>query len=189
MGIEAGDAHDTGATPVREEAIMPNGVYPVPKFRASAHRRRRPAAVRIRLWWRRSELDEQLAAGVAPHPGTLLYDRAEELASPENRARLASALEHLLRDARRPRPSRGARMPIRARQIRECDEDVLALVRRLRDDHAVDVQGVAMVTVLLANPSGPLARAGDSSVRIGLRSARLALDHVDEPEVAFADAA
>jgi hypothetical protein len=167
---------------------MPNGVYPVPKCRASAHRRERPAAVRLRLWWHRIELDEQLAAGVQPQAGTLLHHRAQELASPEQRAALARALEAVLREARR---SGRVRTPLRAGEIRACDEDILALIRRLGDRHAIDVQGVAMVAELLADPSGPLVRDGDRSLRWALRSARLALDHVDEsaPAPALLDAA
>jgi hypothetical protein len=168
---------------------MPNGVYPIPKFRPTSHRHAQTISVRVRLWWRRDELDAQLAAGAQPLPGTLLHHRAEELASPAHRAEIAHALGEILREARRPRPSRGVRMPLRTRAIRECDEDILALVRRLEDDHAVDVQGVAMVTQLLGNPSGPLARAGDNSLRYAVRSARLALDHVDEPAAELLDAA
>jgi hypothetical protein len=46
-----------------------------------------------------------------------------------------------------------------------------------------------MVRQLLGNPSGPLARAGDNSLRYAVRSARLALDHVDEPAAELLDAA
>jgi hypothetical protein len=168
---------------------MPNGVYPIPKFRAGAPRRKLTTGVRLRVWWHRLELDEQLAAGAQPQPGTLLHHRAEELASPEHRAWLAQALEALLRDARRPRPLRGVRMPIRSREIGDCDEDILALIRRLRDDRSIDVQGAAMVTQLLSDPSGPLSRDGDRSLRFAVRSARLALDHIDESAPALLDAA
>jgi hypothetical protein len=168
---------------------MPNGVYPVPRFHASADRRRHGIVQRLRLAWHRTQLDEQLAAGVQPVAGTLLHDRAQQLGSRTERARLAHSLQDVLRDARRAHPRHDARNPLRTREIRECDEDILALIRRLEDERPVDVQGAAMAGQLLANPSGPLARAGETSLRYAVRSARLALDHADEASVALPEAA
>jgi hypothetical protein len=167
---------------------MPNGVYPVPRFQASAGR---PHGIvhRLRLAWRRSELDEQLAAGAQPAAGTLLHDRAEQLGSRSGRDDLALALQDVLRDARSGRSRFDTRVPLRSREIRECDEDILALIRRLEDERPVDVQGAAMLTRLLSDPSGPLSRAGETSLRYALRSARLALDHADDAMVALPDAA
>lgn len=167
---------------------MPNGVYPVPRFHAGAGRRH-GIMHRLRLAWRRSELDEQLAAGAQPDAGTLLHDRAEQLGSRSGRDDLVRALEDVLRDARSGRSRFDARVPLRSREIRECDEDILALIRRLSDERPVDVQGTAMLAQLLSNPSGPLSRAGETSLRYALRSARLALDHADEATVVLPDAA
>jgi hypothetical protein len=59
MGIEPRQAHDTGVLIDREESTMPNGVYPVPKVRTSPARARTwsLARFRLRLWFRRAELD------------------------------------------------------------------------------------------------------------------------------------
>ena len=168
---------------------MPNGVYPVPRFHASEDRRRHGIVQRLRLAWHRTQLDEQLAAGAQPVPGTLLHERAGQLGSRAERAALADALRDVLRDARDARPRFDARVPLRTREIRACDEDILALIRRLEAERPVDVQGAAMVGQLLANPSGPLARAGATSLRYAVRSARLALDHAGEASVALPEAA
>lgn len=157
---------------------MPNGINPVPRFRPTA-RRRSPS---WRAWWHRAELDERLAAGAQPAAGTLLRHRAEQLGSRKERDALAQTLLNTLHEARRP-ARRGAPELCRT-EIRACDEDILALVGRLEDDRPIDVQGAAMVSQLLADPSGPLSRAGATSLRYALRSARLALDHADEPAFA-----
>jgi hypothetical protein len=138
------------------------------------------------VWWHRVDLDEKLAAGADPLAGTLLRQRAEQLASRAERARLARALEDMLHEARKPAPLTGSRLPLRRREIRACDEDITALIRRLEDERPIDVQGAAMVTLLLFDGAGPLYRAGAFSLRFSVRSARLALDHREEPELAEA---
>jgi hypothetical protein len=168
---------------------MPNGVYPVPRFRAATEPTRRTLGRRVSLWLHRVELDEQLAAGAQPSAGSLLHDRAEQLSSVGARARLAASLAEMLSEARRPSPAHGAGLPLRRREIRNCDEDIIALIRRLEDDSAVDVQGVAMVTLLLTDGASPLYRAGDRSLRFEIRSARLALDPVEVSEASLVDAA
>jgi hypothetical protein len=165
---------------------MPNGVYPVPKFRPRSADPSRDWTMRLRVWWHRVELDEELAAGAYPRAGTLLHERAEQLASRSERTRLVRALEETLHEARKPAPIHGSRLPLRRREIRACAEDITALARRLDDDRPIDVQGVAMVTLLLFDGAGPLYRAGNYALRFSVRSARLALDHTDEVVLAQA---
>jgi hypothetical protein len=168
---------------------MPNGVYPVPRFRAASEPTRRSLGRRVSVWLHRVELDEQLAAGAQPSAGSLLQDRTEQLSSVRARARLASSLAETLSEARRPAPIHGARLPLRRREIRNCDEDIIALIRRLEDESAIDAQGAAMVTLLLTDGASPLYRAGDRSLRFAIRSARLALDPVEVSEPSLVDAA
>jgi hypothetical protein len=141
------------------------------------------------LWWHRVELDEQLAAGAQPSAGSLLHDRAEQLSSSRARMRLAHSLAEILSEVRRPVRAHGASLPLRRREVRDCDEDLIALIRRLEDERAIDVQGVAMVTLLICDGASPLYRAGDRTLRFAIRSARLALDPVEVPEAAVLDAA
>ena len=160
---------------------MPNGVYPVPRFRAATEPTRRSLGRRVSMWFHRIELDEQLAAGAQPSPGTLLHDRAEQLSAPGERAKLARAFEKTLNEARKPARIHGAQLPLRRREIRNCDEDIIALVRRLDDATPIDVQGAAMAELLITDGASPLYRAGDRSLRFAIRSARLALDPVEQP--------
>ena len=159
---------------------MPNGVYPVPRFRAASEPARRPLGRRVSVWWHRVELDEQLAAGAQPPAGSLLRDRAEQLSSRGARAKLAGGLGEALREARRPARMYGTRLPLRRREIRNCDEDIIALIRRLEGGGAIDAQGAAMVALLLSDGASPLYRAGERSLRFAVRSARLALDPVEQ---------
>ena len=161
---------------------MPNGVYPVPRFRAASEPTRRSLGRRVSVWLHRVELDEQLAAGAQPSAGSLLQDRAEQLElAPANGRGLRTRSPRRCSEARRPAPIHGARLPLRRREIRDCDEDVIALIRRLEDERAIDAQGVAMVSLLLSDGASPLYRAGDRSLRFAIRSARLALDPVEQP--------
>ena len=131
----------------------------------------------------RVELDEQLAAGVQPSAGSLLHARAQQLGSPTERAKIARAFEKTLTEARKPAPVHGARLPLRRREIRNCDEDIIALVRRLNDESPIDVQGAAMAELLITDGASPLYRAGDRSLRFAIRSTRLALDPVEQPVI------
>jgi hypothetical protein len=160
---------------------MPNGVYPVPRFRAASEPTRRSLGRRLSVWLHRVELDEQLAAGAEPLGGTLLRDRAEQLGTRGERAKLARGLGDALRDSRKPKPIHATRLPLRRREIRNCDEDIIALIRRLEDGGPVDAQGAAMVALLLSDGASPLYRAGDRSLRFAIRSTRLALDPIEQP--------
>jgi hypothetical protein len=162
---------------------MPSGVYPVPKFRAATEPTRRSLGRRVSLWWHRVELDEQLAAGAQPSAGSVLHDRAQQLSSRSQRAQIARAFEKTLAEVRKPAPIHGARLPLRRREIRDCDEDIIALVRRLDDESPIDVQGAAMAGLLITDGASPLYRAGDRSLRFAIRSARLALDPVEQLEI------
>jgi hypothetical protein len=162
---------------------MPNGVYPVPRFRAATEPTRRSLGRRVSVWLHRVELDEQLAAGVQPSAGSLLHARAQQLGSPTERAKIARAFDKTLAEARKPTPVHGARLPLRRREIRNCDEDIIALVRRLDDESPIDVQGAAMAELLITNGASPLYRSGDRSLRFAIRSARLALDPVEQPVI------
>ncbi|HEX5619323.1 MAG TPA: hypothetical protein VFX51_12940 [Solirubrobacteraceae bacterium] len=168
---------------------MPNGVYPVPKFRPTTDRHPSALRTRLQVWWHRRELDEELAAGAQPAAGTLLEQRAEQLGSRRGRAELSRALATTLAEAHKTRPNAEVGLQLRRGEIRSCDEDIFALIRRLDDVHPIDVQGAAMVSRLLSDSSGPLSRVGATSLRYELRSARLALDHADEPAFALHEAA
>jgi hypothetical protein len=159
---------------------MPNGVYPVPKFRFQDNRRTASQDaspwLRLRVLTHRDGLDHELARGVDPISSTALELRAEQLV--RRRARLAVRVEAVLEAAGRPAPFTAA-APVRRAHVLVCADDLIALARRLDDDRPVDVQGVAMTSVLLSDGASPLY-AGDRSLAHAVRAARLALDPIGE---------
>jgi hypothetical protein len=158
---------------------VPNGVFPVPKFRPtpSSVGRRPSLAARVRTRWSRDRLDHELAHGADPDTSTDLGLRAAQLRSPAERARLANALVEALGDARGP--NLGAfRLKTRRQHaaIRESADDLLALVLRLRDDQRISVRGAAMTARLLSDGASPLHRDSGKDLRQAIRAARFALD-------------
>jgi hypothetical protein len=135
-------------------------------------------ALKMRTWWRRDELDEQLVGGADPSADPHLARRAGQLRARSTRIQLADTLEVALRETRKAW-SMSARLPLRRVAVRECADDLIALARRLRDDGPIDVQGAAMVSRLVFDGTSPLYRDGVISLRYAVRSARLALDPIE----------
>ncbi len=130
-----------------------------------AEQRARGPLLRLRVAWRRVELDRELAAGAAPHCSAELVLRAERLLRPRNRRLLASSLERAVEVAGRrgPRPLSAAVQPARG-AVRAARPQMLALARALRDRGEVSARGVALSELLLIEGSSPLyveERRGD----------------------------
>ena len=141
-------------------------------------------ALKLRTWWHRDELDEQLVHGADPESDARLSRRAAQLRSRSTRIDLAAALENAVREAHRAW-SVSARLPLARAAVRGCTDDVLALARRLRADEPIAVQGAAMAAHLVFNGTSPLYGDAPISLRYSVRSARLALDPlaVGNPEL------
>ena len=132
-------------------------------------------ALRLRVWWRRDELDEELEHGADPESEPLLSHRAAQLLRRATRNSFAAALEDALREAHRTW-SVSAKLPLARVAVRECAEELIALALRLRADEPIDVRGAAMVARLVCNGTSPLYGDAPDSLRHAVRSARLALD-------------
>ena len=134
-------------------------------------------AFRLRAWWHRDELDEQLEHGAQPaiSADTPLAHRAAQLRRRSTRNALAAALEDAVREAHKTW-SVSARLPLARAEIRACADDLVALAQRLRADEPVDVRGAAMAARLALNGTSPLYGDAPVTLRYVARSARLALD-------------
>jgi hypothetical protein len=115
------------------------------------------------LEWRRDRLDDQLASGVDPASSPELSRRAAQLQSQEVRSRLANAIEETL-------------VSVEHAEVLDYQDNLRALVARLRDDQPVDVQGAAMTARLVNDRASPLHRPGSGGLGSAVLSARLALD-------------
>jgi hypothetical protein len=155
---------------------MPSGIFPVPQFRSYPTRTsKHPGFVlRMRTRWRRNRLNEELSHGADPATSPELTLRAMQLSSTGVRTQLANALMETLLGAYRGEPSIVTVQPPPA-AVRDCAEELLELVRRLRDEHPVDVRGVAMTAWLLSDGGSPLYRNGGRLCH-AVQSARIALD-------------
>jgi hypothetical protein len=134
-----------------------------------------------RLWpWHRllarclaPNLDRQLADGTRPEASAVLAARAMVLTSVRYRRGLAASLRRTLAASMspqaRPRPMAASRsagaarqphVPLRRDRIAGSASELDGLARSLAGQNPVPVQGVAMVSQLLADGGGPLYRAG-----------------------------
>jgi hypothetical protein len=129
---------------------------------------------RLRPWHRilarslAARLDRELAAGASPEANASLAARATRLTSTEFRRDLAANLRRILVAAGEPArpaaagaplgPARPPRVPLRTTRISRSAPLLAELANRLLDPGPVPVRGVAMVTELLADGTGPLYR-------------------------------
>ena len=144
-----------------------------------------------RLWpWQRvlvqgaaARLDRALADGARPEASASLAVRATRLTSTEFRRDLAASLRRIVVAAAEPalpvaaRSALGAartpRVPLRSARISQSAPLLADLASRLLEPGPVPVAGVAMVTELLADGSGPLYRdaATDDLAALAARAA------------------
>lgn len=119
-------------------------------------------------------LDRALAGGAHPSDSPALAHRAARLASPQTRRHAADGLERLLAAATGP-PSRRRVHPRRGAVVAQAEQlrDTAAL---LRAPIAVYAQGMAMLTLLLSDGTGPAYSEGRDGAFAGeLERAREAL--------------
>ena len=110
-------------------------------------------------------LDRELAEGISPEESAPLAARAMRLTSMEYRRDLAGSLQRILAAAGEPAlpaagrsTSRPVRVPLRASRIRQSAPRLAQLASRLLQPGPVPVQGVAVLSQLLADGTGPLYR-------------------------------
>jgi hypothetical protein len=136
---------------------------------------------------RAARLDRELAGGASPEASAILGTRATQLTSSEFRRDLAAALRRILVTAGEPAPRAGEpapragepapragepappataplraarplRVPLRTARVSRSAPVLAELASRLLEPGPVPVRGVAMVTQLLADGTGPLYR-------------------------------
>lgn len=130
---------------------------------------------RLRPWHRMlaraaaARLDRELAAGTSPETSASLAARATALTSTKARRDLATGVQRILAAAGQPpaAPSapaaavRPARLPLNRAGISSSAAPLATLADTLAAPGPVPVQGVAMVSQLLADGTGPLYRQAD----------------------------
>jgi hypothetical protein len=118
-------------------------------------------------WAAATRLDRELAAGISPETSATLAARATALTSTKARSDLATSVQRILAAAGQPSPGppapadRPARLPLNRAQISGSATPLATLAGTLAAPGPVPVQGVAMVSQLLADGTGPLYRRAD----------------------------
>ena len=149
----------------------------------SASRRPR-LRLRLQVWLKGHELDAALARGADPAATDELILRARQLARPDQRARLADAVEELVELAdghtvlvNSEALSAATSLHRQLEQIRRNRPLLLRLVNRLREERPVDVHGLAQLRCLLSDDRGPLYhRDASPSLEEAVAAAIAALD-------------
>jgi hypothetical protein len=110
-----------------------------------------------------TRLDRDLVAGASPEASAELALRGQLLVRPSERRALARSVLRLLAEAERsaPRLFRSG-SPIRRDRVRAAAAEFQSLVDHLLAPAPVSARGVAHVTVLLSDGSGPLYHPGSS---------------------------
>jgi len=122
---------------------------------------------RLRPWHRvlarsrAARLDRELAAGMSPEASATLAARAMRLTSTDLRRDLAASLLRILAAAGEPAAvirsqALPPRVPLRLQRVSRLAPLLAELASRLVVPGPVPVQGVAMVSRLLADGTGPL---------------------------------
>ena len=142
-----------------------------------------PLGIRIRIRLHRDRLDRDLVSGVDPNLGTLHRERARQLVGEGWRDRTATSLERLLAEADRPRRGFSSKVPIARAAIRDSRWTLDTIVERLRAPAYVSPQGVAMITVLLADGTGPLYGNRPADSRVLGRALEVTLHAIDNGPV------
>jgi hypothetical protein len=121
-----------------------------------------------------AELDEALAAGVAPEAEVALMLHARRLIAPATRRRIARTLVGMV-DATQGRSTAPA-WP-RGLQVAHAAPELIALAERLQRRGAVEARGVALARELLRDGLGALyAERGGPCLAEAARAATEALD-------------
>jgi hypothetical protein len=110
-------------------------------------------------------LDEELARGASPDASGPLALRAQTLARESFRHGLARCARQILAEAERPlpaqpRPRRGPAVPVCRDRVRAAAAELAEVIDRLQLPGPLPVRGVAQVSVLLGDGSGPLYHRG-----------------------------
>ncbi len=112
----------------------------------------RRGALRLRVWWSRWSLDNELAAGVDPASNPALCLRAAQLGSPGHRRRLAGCLERLVGESEVDRlGGLSAAVPVVRAQVAEARQSLLLMADLLRSADRIRPRGIAAIERMLTN--------------------------------------
>ncbi|MGY4648680.1 hypothetical protein [Mycobacterium sp. URHB0021] len=117
-----------------------------------------------------TRFDKQLAAGVAPEPGSVIAARVSRLASAGERRTLAEALHHSLCEADSRRTRMSPTIPVDRSAVAAAEGLIDQVVQRLTGPRPVSARGVARLRLLLSDGAGPMYWPGGGDLSAELRA-------------------
>ena len=145
-------------------------------FRVPARVLRPGPVARVHARLRPAKLDRELASGADPSATAALAHRAARLTSPAGRAWAADCLDRMLGRAQEPPGAHRLQMAPARAAVLEHRAELLDLAERMRAPEPLYVRGLAMLSVLMSDGTGPLyAGAGGAQLGAELGAVRSAL--------------
>ena len=136
-------------------------------------------ALRLRVRWNAAQLDAALADGADSAASKSLALRAQQLADPKHRARIARSIDHVLELSERgPAPQLYlTRAPFQPEPIEHSRPQLMELADRLEAVDAPPVKGLAMANLLMEDGTAALyANAPSDPLRPAVEAILAALD-------------
>jgi hypothetical protein len=167
-----------------KEVDMNASTHTIPGARHKVRRApQTPLPIRVRTRLHRGRLDREIVSGADPNLGPLRRERAHQLVGDEWRRRSATNLERLLVEADSPPHPFNPRVPLARAAIRDSRWSLDTIVERLRAPAYISPQGVAMITVLLADGAGPLYGSGPADPKVLGSALEVTLHAIDNGPV------
>jgi hypothetical protein len=136
-------------------------------------------ALRLRVRWNAAQLDAALADGADPGASKSLALRAQQLANPRHRVRIARSIDHLLELAERgaaPQLSL-TRAPLQTERVEHSRPQLTELADRLEAVDSPPVKGLAMANLLVEDGTAALyAHEPSDPLRPAVEAILAALD-------------
>jgi hypothetical protein len=132
---------------------------PIPHLTHSGRVKTGPSlALRLRVRWNAAQLDAALADGADPHASRALALRAQQLAEPRHRARIAKSIRYLLHLAESGRVAHPSvtHAPLRPDRVEKSRPQLTELADRLEGVDPPPTKGLAMANLLVEDGTGAL---------------------------------
>ena len=117
-----------------------------------------------------TRFDKQLAAGVAPEPGSALAAHVSRVASAGERRQLAEALRNSVSETHSRRTRMSARIPVDRSGVAAAVGLIDQVALRLLGPRPVSARGVARLRLLLSDGGGPMYWSGGRDLGAELRA-------------------
>jgi hypothetical protein len=137
------------------------------------------SAVRLRTRLHRRRLDRELTSGIDPNSDPLRRERAHELVGERCRRRFAATFETLQLEADSSAHLFTSKVPIARAAIRDSRPELTAVIERLTTTAYISPRGVAMISVLLSDGTGPLYGRDPANCRLLRNALKAVIDCLD----------